>query len=120
MLFRWLRASTAVGCAEGPLQLPGAASLLVEPWADAMAAVQRHATHRAPLRTEAVARIRGERRLQSIQRELKYKLTGKTLQLLPEYDDKLAILKQLEFISETEVRNHPSPRGIAIVVAEMN
>ena len=106
-----------VCCAEGPLQLPGAASRLVEPWTDAMAAVQRHPTHRAPVKTEAVARVRSERKLQAIQKEIKYRLTGKTLQLLPEYDLKLSILKKLEFVSETEVFTHHSPHPSALVVA---
>lgn len=65
--------------------------------------MQTHPTHRAPQKTEALLRIRSERRLQVLQKGIKNQLTGKNLSLLPEYGLKLAILKDLAFVSETEV-----------------
>lgn len=83
--------------------LPGAAPRLAEQWREVMDAVQKHPTYRAPMKAEALARIRSERQLQAVQKQLKHQLTGQNLLLLPEYGLKLAILKKLEFVSETEV-----------------
>jgi hypothetical protein len=68
-----------------------------------MSAVQQHSVHRVPHKTEVLARMRSERKLQTIRSEFRIRLTGKNLTLLPEYGLKLNILKHLAFVSETEV-----------------
>jgi hypothetical protein len=89
--------------AELPLVVPGAASRLLDQWKEAIAEVQQHSVYRAAHKAEALARIRSERQLKAFQKEFRNQLMGKNLTLLPEYGLKLSILKQLAFVSETEV-----------------
>lgn len=88
--------------------LPGDLKHLAPDWKAVMGAMQAHAAHFAPQKSEAVARVRSERKLQAVQKEIKNQLSGSNLSLLPEYGFKLSILKDLEFVSETEVPHPPS------------
>jgi hypothetical protein len=62
-----------------------------------------------PLKTESIELLRSEQKLQKIREDLEYRLSMRSLELLPEYGVKLQILKGLDFVSATEVRHFLEP-----------
>jgi hypothetical protein len=92
-------------CAEGrAIALPGAPCDAAASYAAAAAAALAHPVHAAPLKTEAVARVRSEAQLAAISTDMDFRLSNGSLMLLPEYGFKLQVLKELAFVSADEVR----------------
>lgn len=57
-----------------------------------------------PHRTEALERVRSERKLAALIAQADFKLGKQSLEKLPEYGIKLRLLKAMDFVSDSEVR----------------
>lgn len=94
--------------------LPGVPASAAAHWAAAAAAAAAHCVPRLPLRTEALERVRSERKLKERIKHVDWKLGKQSLEMLPEYGVKLQLLKTMDFVSDSEVRSAP-PLGRALL-----